>query len=66
LKNRLTKDSAIFAIELVIDIGLISCSTVLTGKDLGNGDILAIFHSSGTTPCRSEEFIIAQIGAANK
>jgi len=65
LKNRPISNSATLAIVFVIAIGLISFSTVLTGKNLGKGVNLDIFHWSGTIPWWKDEFTIAQIGAAS-
>jgi len=42
--NRPISDSVILAIVFVMAIGLLSFSTVLTGKHLGKGVILDIFH----------------------
>ena len=59
-------DSKTFAAIGVIDIGLMSVFTDISGLVFGSGIILADFHTLGRTPSRKEQLKILASGAARQ
>ena len=59
-------DSKTFAAIGVIDIGVMSVFTYISGLVFGSGIILADFHTLGRTPPRNEQLKILASGAARQ
>ena len=59
-------DSKTFAAIGVIDIGIMSVFTDISGLVFGSGIILADFHTLGRTPSRKEQLKILASGAARQ